>query len=100
MSAVATFTFRDLSRRTAEVIAAARKYGQVEISSRSGEVLTLMPRTEALAKKRSKKAVDIGAEWSAEMKERKQRMIAAGFVPPKAGEWDAERFNRIIAGEE
>jgi hypothetical protein len=32
--------------------------------------------------------------------ERLQRMIDAGFVPPKPGEWDAERFNRIIAGEE
>jgi prevent-host-death family protein len=100
MSTVATFTVRDLSRRTAEVLAAVRKYGQVEICSRAGEVLTIMPRKDNLAKKRSKKTVDAGAEWAAEMDERKQRMIMAGFVPPKASEWDAERFNRIIAGEE
>ena len=34
------------------------------------------------------------------MKVREQRMIDAGFVPPRPGDWDEERFNRIIAGEE
>jgi prevent-host-death family protein len=96
MSTVATFTVRDLSRRTAEVMAAVRKYGHVEISSRSGEVLTLMPKREA----QTKRKVDIGGEWAAEMAARKQRMIEAGWVPAEAGEWDADRFNRMVAGEE
>jgi len=99
MSAVVTFTLRDLSRRTAEVLAAMRQYGQVEVRSRSGEVILLTPKKAGSAKG-GKKKVDDGAAWAAEMEVRKQRMIKAGFVPPKAGEWDAERFNRIVAGEE
>lgn len=94
MGTVATFTLRDLNRQSAKILAAVRKYGSAEITTRSGEIFTLA------AKKRSKKTVDTGVEWAAEMEERKQRMIAAGFVPPKATEWDEERFNRIIAGEE
>ena len=29
-----------------------------------------------------------------------KQAIDAGFVPPRPGDWDEERFNRIIAGEE
>lgn len=99
MSTVAKFTVRDLSRRTAEVLAAMRKYGQAEVCGRSGEVILLTPKKGGAVKGRKKKA-DAGAEWAAEMEVRKQRMIAAGFVPSTSSEWDAERFNRIISGEE
>jgi|LakMenEpi03Aug12_release.lakeMendotaPanAssembly.Ray.scaffolds.fasta_scaffold3443440_1 hypothetical protein len=99
MSPPVTFTLRDLSRRTAEVLAAMRKYGHVEVRSRSGEVILLTPKV-ASSPKSKKEKVDPVTAWEAEMKVREQRMIDAGFVPPKPGEWDEERFNRIIAGEE
>lgn len=41
MSSVATFTVRDLSRRTAEVLDAVRKFGMAEVRPRSGEVFIL-----------------------------------------------------------
>jgi prevent-host-death family protein len=99
MKSATSFTMRDLNRRTADVLAAVRKYGVVELCSRSGEVFTLAPKAKA-PPSRSKKAVDIGAEFEAEMQERRERMSAVGYTPPSAADFDQERFNRIIAGEE
>ncbi len=97
MSPPVTFTLRDLNRQPAKILAAVRKYGRAEVKTRSGEVFTIAP------KKPGKKALtqkQIGDDFARISAERLQRMIDAGFVPPKAGEWDEERFNRIIAGEE
>lgn len=99
MSTVATFTVRDLSRRTAELLNAVRKYGVVEVTARTGEVFMIEPKSAKTRTRRTGKANAV-SEFAKEMEARKARMIAAGYVPPKPGEWDEERFNRIIAGEE
>lgn len=96
MSTVATFTVRDLSRRTAELLDAVRKHGSAEICARSGEVFTLATK----GRKRGPKKADILAAFIRESEERAQCFREMGYVPPKPGEWDEERFNRIIAGEE
>ncbi len=97
MSAVVTFTLRDLNRQPAKILAAVRKYGSAEVKTRTGEVFTIAP------KKTKKKALtqkQIGEEFVRRSEERARRFREMGYVPPRAGEWDEERFNRIIAGEE
>lgn len=97
MSAAATFTMRDLSRETARIFAAVRKFGHVQIKTRTGEVFTIA--REASAGSRRKKE-DPAAEFVRLSEERAKKFREMGYVPPKPGEWDEERFNRIIAGEE
>lgn len=97
MGTVATFTMRDVSRDTAKVFAAVRKFGQAKISTRSGEVFTIAAEP-AVEQKLSQE--EIVAEFFRVSEERAERFREMGYVQPKAGEWDEERFNRIIAGEE
>ena len=83
-----TFTARDLNRQPAKVLNAARKFGAVEIRTRSGETFVVSLKA---AKKRTKSGIpDFEDLW------RRQR--EAGSFPIPASE--NERFNRIIAGEE
>jgi len=98
MSTAAKFTVRDLSRRTAEVLAAMRKYGQAEVCGRSGEVIVLKPKKNGAAQGRKKR--DAAARLTEHFENMWARQRALGYEPPKPGEWDEERFNRIIAGEE
>lgn len=98
MSTVATFTLRDLNRQSAKILAAVRKFGSAEITTRSGEVFTLAPKKVGEAS--GKKEKDPAAEFFRLAEERAKRFREMGYVPPKPGEWDEERFNRIIAGEE
>jgi prevent-host-death family protein len=95
MSTVATFTVRDLSRRTAELLDAVRKYGVIEISARTGEVFTIASKKK---KQKARKHADLTAEFLRKSEERAQRFREMGFIPPPASEM--ERINRIIAGEE
>jgi antitoxin (DNA-binding transcriptional repressor) of toxin-antitoxin stability system len=97
MRAAATFTVRDLSRRTAELLAAVRKFGAVEISARTGEVFTIATKKP---KKKAPTQKQLWEEFVKKNEERAQRFRELGYLPPKPGEWDQERFNRIIAGEE
>lgn len=97
MSTVATFTLRDLNRQSAKILAAVRKFGCAEITTRSGEVFTLAAKSQPKGrKKESAKAPGVTAHF--ENLWAQQR--ALGYEPPKTSEWDEERFNRIIAGEE
>jgi hypothetical protein len=92
MSTATKFTMRDLSRETAKIFAAVRKFGTVQIQTRAGEVFTIAkdPKATPRKKKEDPAAADERAKLFREM----------GYVPPKPGEWDEERFNRIIASEE
>ena len=99
MSTVATFTLRDLNRQSAKILAAVRKFGCAEITTRSGEVFTLAPK-QAGARSRKKDTANPGVEFFRRAEERAKLFREMGYVPPKPGEWDEERFNRIIAGEE
>jgi hypothetical protein len=83
-----TFTPRDLNRQPAKVFAAVRKFGSVEIRTRSGEafVFTLKKDNPPAAKA----LPDFKAHWA--------RLKKLGLIPPPASE--NERINRIIAGEE
>lgn len=91
MSAVTTFTVRDLNRQPAKILAAVRKFGSVEVRTRDGEIFTIAPKAEKASKRRTK-GISAGFEalWA------KQR--AAGHRSPSADE--NERINQIIAGEE
>jgi antitoxin (DNA-binding transcriptional repressor) of toxin-antitoxin stability system len=100
MSTIIKFTVRDLNRRTAEVLTAAKTYGSVQICARTGEVFTLVPEARVHRSKTKAKEKTAAEMWAEKSAERKARMIAIGYVPPTADEWDTERFNRIIAGEE
>lgn len=100
MSVVATFTLRDLNRQSAKVLAAVRKYGSAVIKTRAGEVFTLQQQGPRKSRSRRTEAEDISAEFLRISEERAQRFRELGYVQPKSGEWDEERFNRIIAGEE
>jgi len=95
MGATTTFTVRDLSRRTAELLDAVRKYGVVEVRARSGEVFTVAPKKTA---EHSLTQAEIAAAFFKKSEERAQRFREMGFVPPPAEEM--ERINRMIAGEE
>lgn len=97
MSTVATFTLRDLNRQSAKILAAVRKFGCAEIKTRSGEVFTLSTKPEP---KGRKKKPDLAADFAAHFENLWARQRALGYEPPKPGDWDEERFNRIIAGEE
>ena len=91
MSAVTTFTVRDLNRQPAKILAAVRKFGSVEVRTRDGEIFTIAPKAEKKTKRRAKGiSAKFEALWA------KQR--ALGLVPPSEAE--NERINRIIAGEE
>ena len=90
MSTAATFTLRDLNRQPAKILDAVRKFGIVEVRTRSGEVFTIAPKAEKASKRRAKTFPDFEARW--------RRMRARGLVPPPDSE--NERINRIIAGEE
>jgi antitoxin (DNA-binding transcriptional repressor) of toxin-antitoxin stability system len=90
MSAVATFTLRDLNRRPAKVLEAVRKFGFVEVCARSGEVFTLAPKAP---RRNTSKAGDFPDFY-----ERWKRMRRFGYTPPPDSE--NGRIDRIIAGEE
>ena len=100
MSTATTFTLRDLNRQSARVLAAVRKYGSVVIKTRAGEVFTLAPSVVASRTRKKEKPVNPGVEFFRRADERAKLFREMGYVPPKPGEWDEERFNRIIAGEE
>jgi antitoxin (DNA-binding transcriptional repressor) of toxin-antitoxin stability system len=87
MSTVNSYTVRDLNRQPAKILAAVRKFGSVEVRTRSGEVFTIAPKAERRKKSFSKGFQDL---WA------RQREL--GLVPP--AEEENERINRIIAGEE
>jgi hypothetical protein len=100
MGTVATFTLRDLNRQSAKILAAVRKYGSAEITTRSGEVFTLAAKRAGGRGRREAMEIDPGIEFVERAEERAKLFREMGYVPPKPGEWDEERFNRIIAGEE
>lgn len=100
MGAVATFTLRDLNRQSAKILASVRKYGSVEITTRSGEVFTVAAKKVGGRGRTKAKEIDPGVEFFQRAEERAKLFREMGYVPPKPGEWDEERFNRIIAGEE
>lgn len=86
-----------MNRQPAKILAAVRKYGSADLKTRTGEVFTIQPKAKPRGRKNNESAPDT---FRAVADERLRRMEAAGYVPPKPGEWDEERFNRIIAGEE
>ncbi len=98
MNAATTFSMRDLSRETTKVFSAVRKFGTVQVKSRSGEVFTIAKETTPGRKKRQSEGA--AAEFFKRAEERLKLFGEMGYVSPKAGEWDEEQFNRIIAGEE
>jgi hypothetical protein len=97
MKTATSFTMRDVSRDTAKVFAAVRKFGHAKISTRSGEVFTIAAEPSVKQKPSQKEIMD---DFFRVSEERAKRFREMGYVQPKAGEWDEERFNRIIAGEE
>jgi hypothetical protein len=97
MSTATKFTMRDLSRETAKIFAAVRKFGTVQIQTRAGEVFTIAKDPKATPRKKKE---DPAAEFVRRADERAKLFREMGYVPPKPGEWDEERFNRIIASEE
>lgn len=94
MSNAVTFTLRDLNRQPARVLAAVRKFGSVEVCSRSGEVFTLAPKVQP--KQKPGKAADIKSHFESLW----QRQRDLGYVAPRPSDFDANRFNQIISGEE
>lgn len=90
MSAVATFTLRDLNRRPATVLEAVRKFGCAEVCARSGEVFVLAPKTTTRKTARKSDFPDFSARW--------QRLRELGQIAPPPAE--NERIDRLIAGEE
>ena len=99
MSAIASFTLRDLNRQPAKVLAAARKFGLVEVRARTGEVFTLARQKPDRGGGGRKQKVNIGKEFEQSMNQRRERMRALGCTTPSPEEFDNERFNKIIAGE-
>ena len=96
MSTVATFTMRDVSRETAKVFAAVRKFGSVVIQSRTGEGFTITRGSKSSAAKAKRSRPSLAANFE----DMWARQRALGYTPPDPKEWDEEKFNRIIAGEE
>lgn len=80
-----SFTPRDLNRQPARVMAAARKYGHVEVRTRSGEIFILS------------RQADEKAGWP-DFEARGRRLKSLGLVQPTRRE--ENQINRIIAGEE
>ena len=98
MSTVATFTLRDLNRQSAKILAAVRKFGCAEITTRSGEVFTIAPKKVESRSQKKVKPLDPGAEFFRRAEERAKLFREMGYVPPPASEM--ERIIRIIASEE
>ena len=96
MSNATTFTMRDVSRETAKVFAAVKKFGRVVIKSRSGDAFTIVREAQPKPTKRSRETP--AEAFFRRADERAQRFREMGFIPPPESEMD--RINRIIAGEE
>jgi len=86
----AVFTLRDLNRQPATVLDAVRKFGVVEIRTRSGEVFTVEAKKVDAETTSRKNFPDFKARW--------KRLRESGLVPPSPTE--TELINRIISGEE
>jgi hypothetical protein len=91
-SAAQSFTVRDLNRQPAKVLAACDLRGVVRIRTRDGRSYSLKPESSAPPRTAQ---VD---SFVARRQLLRQRLRAAGFVPPSPAEM--EHINRIIAGEE
>ena len=91
-SAPQSFTVRDLNRQPAKVLAACDLQGAVRIHTRDGRSYSL--KSETLASPRTAQVESLVAR----RQRLRQRLRAAGFVPPSPAE--IERINRLIAGEE
>jgi hypothetical protein len=87
-----SFTLRDLNRQPARVLAACDLHGAVQIQTRDGRSYSL--KAEAPPPPRTAQVETLVAS----RQRLRQRLQAAGFVPPSPAE--IERINRIIAGEE
>jgi hypothetical protein len=90
-SAARSFTLRDPNRQPAKVLAACDLQGTVRIHTRDGRSYTLRSELPEASKTAQ---VD---SLIARRQQLRQRLRAAGFVPPSAAE--IERINRLIAGE-
>jgi hypothetical protein len=86
----AVFTLRDLNRQPAKVLEAVRKFGCVEIRTRSGEVFTVSAQPKPADGAAARRFPDFPARW--------KRLRELGHVPPTSSQ--NERIDRIIAGEE
>jgi hypothetical protein len=80
-----SYTVRDLNRRTAEVLAAAAKFGSVTIRSRTGDRFVLKAEREPTPRR----IPDFAARW--------KRLESLGYVPPppEMSDW----VNDIITGD-
>ena len=87
-----SFTVRDLNRQPAKVLAACDLHGTVRIQTRDGRAYSLKP--ELPQPQRTAHVESLIARRQL----LRQRLHAAGFVPPSPAEID--RINRLIAGEE
>ncbi len=87
-----SFTLRDLNRQPAKVLAACDLHGAVRIRTRDGRSYSLKPEIPEPSKTAQVNSL------MARRQQLRQRLRAAGFVPPSPAETD--RINRIIAGEE
>lgn len=85
---VVSFTPRDLNRQPAKVLAAARKFGSVEVRTRKGETFVVAVKPEKGA----------SPPEFPDFEARGRRLRALGMVPWPASE--NEWIDRIIAGEE
>lgn len=84
----AVFTLRDLNRQPAKVLEAVRKFGSVEIRTRSGEVFTVAPKADETLSTRE--FPNFKARW--------KKLRELGHVPPPPSENDS--INRVIAGDQ
>ncbi len=91
-SAPQSFTVRDLNRQPAKVLAACDLQGAVRIRTRDGRSYSLKPEIPT-----SPRTAQVDS-LVARRQRLRQRLRAAGFVPPSPAE--IERINRLIAGEE
>ena len=91
-SAAQSFTLRDLNRQPAKVLAACDLHGTVRIRTRDGRSYCLKP--EMPGPSRTAQVDSLVAR----RQQLRQRLRAAGFVPPSPAE--IERINRLVAGEE
>lgn len=83
-----SYTVRDLNRRTAEVLAAAAKFGSVTIRARSGARFLLKAEGDASS----------GVARLSERLDRQRRLLRElGHQPPSAAGW--EELDQIVAGE-
>lgn len=96
MSTANTFTMRDVSRETARVFAAVKKFGRVVVKSRSGDAFTIVK--NETAKPDREPAESPADSFFRRADERAKRFREMGYIPPPKSEM--ERINRVIAGEE